>query len=170
MVPAGTLQSENGIDVAARESVRIVDGTASRLRLGIAPCAEVLLDLPSYFIAVRGRASAGFSNLAPAVKWQVDPLAGKIDLSLTAGAGLPTGTASDRARLAALCPAALVARAWRRLGRERDADRLLFSGKVKEFCHDRAHLSDREGNRRSLRSLHRVCRRLPFAWRLQPSS
>jgi hypothetical protein len=55
--------------------------------------------------------------------------------------------ASHRARLAALCPAALVARAWRRLGRERDADRLLFSGKVKEFCHDRPRLGDREGNR-----------------------
>jgi hypothetical protein len=92
VVPVGTLQSENGIDVAARGSVRIVDGTASRLRLGIAPCAELLLDLPSYFISVRGQASAGFSNLVPAVKWQVGPLPGKIDLSLTAGAGLSTGT------------------------------------------------------------------------------
>lgn len=92
MVPAGSLQSENGIDLTARESVRIVDGTASRLRLGIAPCAELLLDLPSYFIPARGRASAGFSNLTPALKWQLGPLPGKIDLSLTAGAGLPTGT------------------------------------------------------------------------------
>lgn len=92
MVPAGSLQSENGIDLTARASVRTVDGPASRLRLGIVPCAELLLDLPSYFIAVQGRANGGFSNLVPAVKWQVGPLPGKIDLSLTAGAGLPTGT------------------------------------------------------------------------------
>jgi outer membrane putative beta-barrel porin/alpha-amylase len=92
VVPAGSLQSENGIDLTARESARIVDGTASRLRLGIATCVELLVDLPSYFISARGRSSAGFSNLVPAVKWQLGPLPGQIDLSLTAGVGLPTGT------------------------------------------------------------------------------
>jgi hypothetical protein len=92
VVPAGSLQSENGIDFAARDASRVLDGANSRLRFGIAPCAELLVDLPSYFLPTQGRASAGFSNIIPAVKWQLGPLPGKIDLSLTAGAGLPTGT------------------------------------------------------------------------------
>jgi hypothetical protein len=92
VVPAGSLQSENGINLTARGSARVVDGTNSRLRLGVAPCLELLLDLPTYFGALRGQAASGFSNVAPAVKWQVGPLPGDIDLSVTAGIGLTTGT------------------------------------------------------------------------------
>jgi hypothetical protein len=107
VVPAGSLQSENGIDFAARDASRVLDGANSRLRFGIAPCAELLVDLPSYFLPTQGRASAGFSNIVPAVKWQLGPLPGKIDLSLTAGAGLPTGTR-------------------RRVWRQRDGDPFFF--------------------------------------------
>ena len=39
-------------------------------------------------------ANSGFSNVAPAVKWQLGPLPGEIDLSAVAGVGLPTGTTS----------------------------------------------------------------------------
>jgi hypothetical protein len=92
VVPTGSLQSENGIDLIGRDGGRLLDGPNSRLRLGIAPRLEVLVDLPSYVVPLRGRASTGFSDLAPAVKWQLGPLPGKIDLSLTVGAGLPTGT------------------------------------------------------------------------------
>jgi Putative MetA-pathway of phenol degradation len=92
VVPVGSLQSENGINLSARNGARIVDGTNSRLRLGIAPCLEVLVDLPTYFAAVRGPASSGFSNVAPAVKWQISPLPGKVDLSAVVGVALPTGT------------------------------------------------------------------------------
>jgi hypothetical protein len=92
VVPRGSLQNENGVNLTARGSARIVDGTNSRLRLGVASCLELLLDLPTYFGALRGPANSGFSNTAPAVKWQVGPLPGDIDLSLTAGIGLATGT------------------------------------------------------------------------------
>jgi hypothetical protein len=92
VVPTGSLQSENGVNLMRRNGAQIIDGTNSRLRLGVAPCFEVFVDLPNYFGAVRGHASSGFSDVAPAIKWQVGPLPGEFDLSVTTGVGLPTGT------------------------------------------------------------------------------
>jgi hypothetical protein len=91
VVPVGSLQNENGANVSRRAGADIFDGTNSRWRLGIAPCFEVLIDLPNYVGTFRGTGSSGFGDVAPAFKWQISPLPGKIDLSVTAGAGLPTG-------------------------------------------------------------------------------
>jgi len=91
VVPVGSLQSENGVNLSSAQGAKVIDGPNSRLRLGIAPCLEILVDLPTYSGAVRGRASSGFSSVAPAVKWQISPLPGKFDLSATFGIGLPTG-------------------------------------------------------------------------------
>jgi hypothetical protein len=110
VVPTGALQSENGVDLATRGSATVVEGTESRLRLGIAPCLELLLDLPSYAVAVHGQALSGFSNLVPAIKWQLGPLPGDVELSVTAGAGLPTG----RARLVGRGPQPYVQLPWSR--------------------------------------------------------
>jgi hypothetical protein len=91
VVPMGSLQSENGVNVSARDGGRSIDGTNSRWRLGVAPCLELLVDIPTYFANVRAPGSSGFSDVAPAVKWQVSPVPGKIDLSLVFGMALPTG-------------------------------------------------------------------------------
>ena len=91
VVPAGSLQSENGIDTSRDHGADILNGTNSRWRLGIAPCLEVLVDLPNYFATLRGVGPSGFGDVVPAVKWQISPLPGKFDLSLTVGAALPTG-------------------------------------------------------------------------------
>jgi hypothetical protein len=50
-----------------------------------------LVDLPTYFVTVRGQAGSGFSDVAPAIKWQISPVPGVFDLSITAGVALPTG-------------------------------------------------------------------------------
>jgi hypothetical protein len=92
VVPVGSLQFENGINVTTPDRSLVVDGTNTRVRLGIAPCFEVLVDLPTYFATLSGPASSGFTDLAPAVKWQISPVPGKIDLSAVIGMGLPTGT------------------------------------------------------------------------------
>jgi hypothetical protein len=63
----------------------------TRWRLGIAPCLELLVDLPTYFATLRGPKSSGFSDAAPAIKWQVSPIPGTVDLSLVFGVALPTG-------------------------------------------------------------------------------
>jgi hypothetical protein len=92
VVPVGSLQSENGVNFSSRDGGQIIDGTNTRWRLGIAACLELLVDLPNYSTSVRGPGSSGFSDVSPAIKWQVSPLPGKVDASLVFGVGLPTGT------------------------------------------------------------------------------
>ncbi len=94
VVPTGSFQSENGIDVIGRGGATILDGTNSRLRFGVARCLEVFVDVPTYFAVLGGEANSGATDVAPAIKWQISPLPGKIDLSAVVGAGLPTGTPS----------------------------------------------------------------------------
>ena len=98
VVPVGSLQNENGINVSRRDGATIFDGTNSRLRYGIAPCLEVLVDLPSYVTSFRGPGASGFTNIAPGFKWQISPIPGKFDLSVAAGIGLPTGAVSISGR------------------------------------------------------------------------
>lgn len=91
VVPDGSLQIENGINLTKDSQATVLDGTNTRLRFGIASCTEVLVDLPNYVRSVHGRGSNGFSDVAPAIKTQLGPLPGNIDLSATIGVGLPTG-------------------------------------------------------------------------------
>jgi outer membrane putative beta-barrel porin/alpha-amylase len=98
VVPAGSFQSENGVNVRAQDGGRTVDGTNSRWRLGVAPCLEFFADLPTYFGNIRSPGSSGFSDVAPAIKWQVSPIPGKVDLSLVFGMALPTGAVAIAGR------------------------------------------------------------------------
>jgi hypothetical protein len=91
VVPMGSLQSENGVNFSARDGGRTIDGTNSRWRLGVAPCLELLVDLPTYFANINAPGMSGFSDVAPAIKWQISPIPGKVDLSLVSGMALPTG-------------------------------------------------------------------------------
>ena len=92
VVPVGSLQNENGANFSTREDGRTIDGTNSRWRLGVAPCLELLVDLPTYVAPLQGTASRGLSDVAPAVKWQISPVPGKVDLSVVVGMALPTGS------------------------------------------------------------------------------
>jgi hypothetical protein len=91
VVPMGSLQGENGINSTGHGPERAFDGTNSRLRLGVAPCLELLVDLPNYVWGFRGPTDSGFFNVVPAIKWQLNSLPEPWNLSVTAGAGLPTG-------------------------------------------------------------------------------
>src|SRR5579863_9479894 len=98
VVPVGSLQNENGVNTSAQNGRQGVDGTNSRWRLGVAPCLELLVDLPNYFVNAHGGTVSGFSDVSPAVKWQISPVPGKIDLSIVSGVALPTGTAAIAGR------------------------------------------------------------------------
>ena len=98
VVPTGSLQNENGVNFSMRDDGRIIDGTNSRWRLGVAPCLELLVDLPTYFANVQRPGNSGFSDVAPAVKWQISPIPGKVDLSAVFGVALPTGAAAIAGR------------------------------------------------------------------------
>jgi hypothetical protein len=90
-VPTGSFLSENGIDLSANNGGQTISGPNSRWRLGIAPCLEFLVDLPTYYANIRQPGSSGFSDIAPAIKWQISPVPGTVDLSFTTGVALPTG-------------------------------------------------------------------------------
>jgi hypothetical protein len=92
VVPAGSFQNENGINTSRQSAASGFDGTNSRLRFGVAPCLELLVDIPSYVGRLSGTAATGFTNVTPAVKWQVSALPESSSLSVVVGAGLPTGT------------------------------------------------------------------------------
>ena len=93
VIPAGSLQIENGVNLSARDGDRVIDGTNTRLRFGIANCLEFLVDTPTYFANVGNPQNSGFSDAAPALKWQISPVPGKVDLSAVFGVALPTGSA-----------------------------------------------------------------------------
>src|SRR5580692_2519037 len=67
VVPQGSFQQENGVNLSSRDGGQVLDGTNTRLRLGIAPCLEILADVPTYFDALSGRADSGFTNVTPAI-------------------------------------------------------------------------------------------------------
>jgi hypothetical protein len=92
VIPAGSLQLENGLNTTGGSAGRTFDGSNSRLRFGIAPCLEILADLPSYTATLRGMPDSGFSDFTPAIKYQFSSLPEHWSLSMTAGAGLPTGS------------------------------------------------------------------------------
>ena len=98
VVPVGSLQSENGVNFSTRDGGQIIDGTNTRWRLGIASCLELLVDLPTYSTTTRGSGSSGFSDVSPAIKWQVSPIPGKVNSSVVFGVGLPTGTVNIAGR------------------------------------------------------------------------
>jgi hypothetical protein len=98
VVPTGSLQSENGVNLSSRDGGRSVDGTNTRWRLGVAPCFELLVDLPTYVANIHAPGNAGFTDVAPAVKWQISPIPGKFDLSAVFGVALPTGAAEIAGR------------------------------------------------------------------------
>jgi Putative MetA-pathway of phenol degradation len=91
VVPVGSLQDENGVNFTMRGDGRSIDGTNTRLRLGVAPCLEMLVDLPAFSANLEGGGNSGFSDVAPALKWQISPAPGKFDLSVVTGVALPTG-------------------------------------------------------------------------------
>jgi hypothetical protein len=91
VVPTGSFQSENGINFSAHHGGGSIDGSNTRWRLGVAPCLELFVDLPNYVGNSHAPRTSGFTDVAPGIKWQVSPVPGKIDLSLVAGAALPTG-------------------------------------------------------------------------------
>ena len=90
VVPRGSLQAENGLDWTVHYGSNALDATNTRLRLGIAHCTELLIDVPSYFGPLNGSQPSGFSDLVASLKRQL-PVPFGFDLSATAGLAFPTG-------------------------------------------------------------------------------
>jgi hypothetical protein len=91
VVPYGSLQAENGVDWAVSHGSNLLNGTNTRLRLGIANCTEFLIDVPNYLMSINGSRSSGFSDIVVSFKRQL-PVPFGFDLSATAGLGLLSGS------------------------------------------------------------------------------
>lgn len=68
VVPNRSLQAEYGINLTAHQALRSIDGTNTRIRLGVAHCIELLADLPDYFYSVHGGARLAFRTSRPPLK------------------------------------------------------------------------------------------------------
>jgi hypothetical protein len=91
VVPVGSLQAENGVDWNVQHGSNAMDGTNSRLRFGVAPCIEFLIDVPDYFASLNGPSSSGFSNVIVSFKRQLAVPFG-FNLSAAGGMGFPSGS------------------------------------------------------------------------------
>src|SRR5690242_3774494 len=170
VVPNGSLQAENGINLTARGASRSIDGTNTRIRLGVARCIELLADLPDYFRSVHGRAPTGFSDLAPAVKAQLGPFPGGVVLSATAGLGIPTGAS----RISGHGYIPYVQFPWSRggpgrLGPQWNVHTILVSGSAEERCDLRSDVCRRARSWRPRRPVRRIRWRLSEPRRTEPS-
>src|SRR5579862_6359605 len=63
-VPPGSLQLENGVNIADWSGGTRLDGTNSRVRLGLVDCAEVLVDVPNFSFSPGSAGVRGFSGFA----------------------------------------------------------------------------------------------------------
>jgi hypothetical protein len=97
VVPYGSLQAENGVDWTVKHGSNALDGTNTRLRLGIAHCTEFLIDVPNYFLSINGPQSSGFADLVVSFKRQL-PIPFGFELSATGGLGFPSGSSSISGR------------------------------------------------------------------------
>jgi len=68
VVLRGSLQGEKGVDWTVQHGSNALDGSNTRLRLGLADCAEFVLDVPSYTVVFNGSQPSGFSNTVVSFK------------------------------------------------------------------------------------------------------
>ena len=90
-VPKGSFQAENGITWTAEDRSELLDGAETLLRIGVANCTELAIQLPTYFFAMNGQASSGFGDVTVSLKRQLADFYGFV----TAAAGgltFPSGT------------------------------------------------------------------------------
>ena len=90
-VPRGSLQAEDGVTWTTQDRSDILDGAETLLRLGVANCTELAIQLPTYFYSMNGRASSGFNDVAVALKRQLPDFHGFVTAA-TGGLGFPTGS------------------------------------------------------------------------------
>lgn len=73
VVPAGSIQIENGVNTSGQIVGKGFDGSNSRLRFGVALCLEVLVDVPSYVGRLTGTVDTGFTNVSPGARTYTFP-------------------------------------------------------------------------------------------------
>jgi len=92
VVPAGSVQAENGFLETRSQGQSVGDGPEVLLRIGVAKKTEVRFNLPDYFQNLTtGGAASGFGDFAVGVKQQLGPTPGGFDVSAVVFVSFPTG-------------------------------------------------------------------------------
>ena len=93
VVPAGSLQVENGFLQTSSQGRSVIDAPESLVRFGLAKTTELRFIVPDYFhnLTSGGGVGSGFGDVAIGAKQQLGPTHG-IDVSVIAFLSLPTGT------------------------------------------------------------------------------
>jgi len=91
VVPAGSLQIENGFTVSQGQGTTTYDLPETRLRFGLGQCSELLVDLPDFTKSDGRTAVTGVTNIGPAFKHQFSDLIERLNFSATLGVFLRTG-------------------------------------------------------------------------------
>jgi hypothetical protein len=91
VVPAGSIQFENGFLETRSQGQSVVDFPETLMRLGLAQRTELRVNVPDYFRNLSfGPSSSGFGDFALGVKQQLGPVRG-FDVSVIAYLSMPTG-------------------------------------------------------------------------------
>src|ERR1019366_6927864 len=91
VVPAGSLQMENGFLESGSQGQSVLDGPESLVRFGVAKRTELRFTVPDYFHNLSAGGGSGFGDFAFGVKQQLGPTPGKFDVSLILFLSFPTG-------------------------------------------------------------------------------
>jgi len=91
VIPAGSIQLENGFLETRSQGQSLVDGPETLARVGIAQRTELRFNVPDYFRNLTfSSSSSGFGDFALGVKQQLGPVRG-FDVSVIAYLSFPTG-------------------------------------------------------------------------------
>ena len=94
VVPAGSLQVENGFLETSSQGQNVLDGPESLVRFGVAKRTELRFTVSDYFHNLNAGGGSGFGDFAFGVKQQLGPTRGKFDVSVILFLSFPTGTNS----------------------------------------------------------------------------
>jgi len=92
VIPAGSLQAENGFLETSSQGQSVLDGPESLVRFGVAKRTELRFTVPDYFynLGAGDGVSSGFGDFAIGVKEQLGPTGG-FDVSVILFLSFPTG-------------------------------------------------------------------------------
>ena len=158
VVPAGSLQIENGVNFSARDGGRFVDGTNTRLRAGIANCLEVLVDVPTYFANVR--------RCRPGAEVADQPYPGKNRSFRGVWCGIADRLRRhSRPRRTALCAIPVVVGIAQRMGIEWNVHRIHSSLRADQQVDHGSHFCNRKEGDGEGELVCGIRRRLPGEWK-----
>jgi hypothetical protein len=91
VVPAGSVQAENGFLETSSQGQSIVDGPETLVRFGVAERTELRFTVPDYSYNLNSGSGTGFGDFAFGVKEQLGPAPGGFDVSAILFLSFPTG-------------------------------------------------------------------------------